>query len=123
MATAMVTGAGRSSSSFDPRLWPPSRPQPDETKLMDDDLGLIALARGRYEELSEREKRLDLSHMWASDGDLRPAGVALEAAGRGADDRLVHAATGEMVVPRTLLTNDPWLRSYLARMFEEAGFD
>ena len=51
------------------------------------------------------------------------AGVALEAAGRGADDRLVHAATGEMVVPRTLLTNDPWLRSYLARMFEEAGLD
>ena len=41
----------------------------------------------------------------------------------GADDRLVHAATGEMVVPRALLTNDPWLRSYLVRVFDAANLD
>ena len=110
-------------NSFDPRLWPPSRPQPDETILMEDDLGLIAMARARYEELSDQEKMLDLSHLWASEGDLRPAGVALAAAGRGADDRLVHVATGEMVVPRALLANDPWLRSFIARVFKAAGLD
>jgi hypothetical protein len=110
-------------SSFDPRLWPPARPQPDESKLLEDEIGLIRMARARYEELSDDAKSQDLSQMWASEGDLRPAGVALEAAGRGADDRLVHAATGEMVVPRQLMTNDPWLRSYLARVFEAAGLD
>lgn len=110
-------------NSFDPRMWPPSRPQPDETILMEDDLGLIAMARARYEDLSEQEKMLNLSHLWASEGDLRPAGVALAAAGRGADDRLVHVATGEMVVPRALLANDPWLRSFIVRVFKAAGLD
>ena len=110
-------------NSFDPRLWPPSRPQPDETILMADDLGLIAMARARYEDLSDQEKMLDLSHLWAEAGDLRPAGVALAAAGRGADDRLVHVATGEMVVPQALLANDPWLRSYIVRVFKAKGLD
>ena len=110
-------------NSFYPRLWPPARPQPDEIILMADDLGLIAMARARYEDLSEQEKMLDLSHLWASAGDLRPAGAALAAAGRGADDRLVHVATGEMVVPRELLANDPWLRSYIVRVFKAGGFD
>ena len=47
----------------------------------------------------------------------------LEAEGRGDDDRLAHVETGEMVVPRKLLTADPWLRSYLVRVFEDAGLD
>ena len=47
----------------------------------------------------------------------------LEAEGRGADDRLSHVETGEMVVPRKLLTQDPWLRSYLVRVFEDTGLD
>ena len=47
----------------------------------------------------------------------------LAAEGRGADDRLAHVATGEMVVPRKLLHDDPWLRSYLVRVFEDARLD
>ena len=47
----------------------------------------------------------------------------LAAEGRGEDDRLAHVATGEMVVPRKLLHDDPWLRSYLVRSFEDARLD
>ena len=47
----------------------------------------------------------------------------LAAEGRGADDRLAHVATGEMVLPRKLLHDDPWLRSYLVRVFEDACLD
>ena len=47
----------------------------------------------------------------------------LAAEGRGEDDSLAHVATGEMVVPRKLLHDDPWLRSYLVRSFEDARLD
>ena len=47
----------------------------------------------------------------------------LAAEGRGADAHLAHLATGEMVLPRKLLDGDPWLRSYLVRVFEDAGLD
>ena len=47
----------------------------------------------------------------------------LTAEGRGADAHLAHLATGEMVLPRKLLDDDPWLRTYLVRVFEDACLD
>ena len=47
----------------------------------------------------------------------------LAAEGRGDDAYLAHVATGEMVLPRQLLDGDPWLRTYLVRVFEGACLD
>ncbi len=47
----------------------------------------------------------------------------LSAEGRGVDAHLAHLATGEMVLPRQLLDGDPWLPTYLVRVFEDADLD